>query len=134
MVARRNQWKEDERDFAKWAAGADSMEAAEAEGVQRHASSGKSAQDLSGPWWTAEHKSTAGWPDYIRKAVDQANANRLRSPNKVPFIFLTIHDGRGRPVRRLICREVDISINNIEEISDEMDAAEDWLSQGEQAA
>ena len=127
MVRRTNQWKEDERKFAKWVAGADSMEAAVAEGVNRHPSSGKSAEDLSGPWWTAEHKSTQGWPEYLRKAIYQARLNAQRFPEKVAFIFLTLHDGRGKPVIRLICREVDVANAEptLEQISDEMDATQE---------
>lgn len=104
-------WKDDERDFAAWAGG------------QRHASNGKAQQDLSGEWWTAEHKTFTALPARVIKAFDQAALNFVANPMKEAFVFFTLHFGRGRKNRRFIALEVDIQQDDFETKSRDLQAA-----------
>ena len=104
-------WKQDERDFAKWAGG------------QRHPSSGAANHDLSGPWWTAEHKTFTGLPARIVKAFDQAALNLIKDPLKVPFVMFTLHYGRGRKKRRFVALEVDVEQDDFEQAGRDLTVA-----------
>lgn len=101
-MANREQWKQDERDLAEWAGGV------------RHPSNGQVQQDLSGPWWTAEHKTFAALPARLTKAFEQAKENLRLEPLKVPFVFFTLHFGRGKRTRRFVAIEVDIKTDDFE--------------------
>ncbi len=104
-------WKQDERDFAKWAGG------------QRHPSNGQVNQDLSGPWWTAEHKTFTALPARVIKAFDQAHLNFIKEPLKTPFVFFTLHFKRGIKKRRFIALEVDVTKDDFEQVARELEAA-----------
>lgn len=75
---------------------------------QRHPSQGVVYPDVSGLWFTLEHKyrKFEDYPSEIRKAILQKDSNASMFPNKIPFIALSLHQGRGRKTRRFIVYEV----------------------------
>jgi hypothetical protein len=116
-----NTWKQDERDIARWAGG------------QRHPSAGVEQQDLSGPWWTAEHKSFTALPARIVKAFDQAAGNRAAHPDKEAYVVITLHPGRGKGrIRRFLAVEVDLAADDFDTVAHHLRdaAASDTLRGG----
>lgn len=74
----------------------------------RHPSQGVEHPDLSGLWFTGEHKYRL-WEQYsaeFRKAIEQHDRNRELYPGKLPFVCLTFHYGKGKKNRRFLVYEV----------------------------
>lgn len=74
----------------------------------RHPSLGVEHPDVSGLWFTLEHKYRT-FGDYsaeFRKAIRQMDINASLFPKKIPFIGLSLHQGRGKKTRRFLVYEV----------------------------
>ena len=77
-------------------------------GGTRHASQGVEHPDVSGLWFTLEHK-YRDWSSYsaeFRKAISQMDANSKMFPHKIAMVGLSLHQGRGKKTRRLLVYEV----------------------------
>lgn len=77
-------------------------------GGVRHPSQGTAHPDVSGSWFTVEHKyrKLEQYSAEFRKAIQQADLNKKYFPQKIPFICLTFHGSRGENARRFLIIEV----------------------------
>lgn len=90
-------------------------------GGERRPSQGVSYEDLSGHWFTGEHKyrNLLQYSAEFRKAISQHDANRSREPKeggRQPLICFTFHGSRGQNARRFLMIEVfpkDKDITNL---------------------
>lgn len=90
-------WKAAERWWANFTGG------------KRRPSQGVAHQDIEGENFVAEHKYRL-WSDYsaeFRKAVQQMDYNKLIHPEKLSFLCLSLHQGRGKKTRRLLVFDVE---------------------------
>jgi len=81
-------------------------------GGHRHPSQGVAHPDISGEWFTAEHK-YRDWEKYnaeFKKAVAQHDINRQMDKEfnrpRIPLLCLTLHGGVGQNARRFLVIEV----------------------------
>lgn len=92
-------------------------------GGLRHPSQGFSHPDVSGLWFTLEHKyrQFRQYSAEFRKAIAQHDENLVSNPSKIPFIGLSLSEGRGKPIRRFLIYEV--KENSFEETWRKLDDA-----------
>lgn len=77
-------------------------------GGLRHASQGKAHPDVSGKWFTLEHKyrKLEQYSAEFRKAITQHDINRNLEPALQPLIGFTFHGSRGHNARRFLMIEI----------------------------
>jgi hypothetical protein len=89
-------------------------------GGKRVPSQGVSNEDITGTWFTAEHKyrNLGQYSAEFRKAIQQYDANALREKAsktpRFPLVCFTFHGTRGQNARRFIMLEVFPKDENIE--------------------
>lgn len=88
-------------------------------------SQGVSNEDLSGKWFTGEHKyrKLEQYSAEFRKAIQQYDANREREKvgkKRFPLIAFTFHGSRGQNARRFLMIEVFPSDKDIKNLLKEI--------------
>lgn len=81
-------------------------------GGHRHPSQGVSHEDVSGPWFLAEHKYRLleRYSAEFKKAIKQYDENKAREVaakgDRTPLVLFTFHGSRGQNARRFMMVEV----------------------------
>src|SRR5687768_11650693 len=89
-------WKDDERDTAKWMGG------------WRNPSDGAAQADSESATATIEHKARkiSNFPLWLLKAFDQRRLNLKLYPLKKAYVVISVHFGHGNKTRRFLMTEV----------------------------